>query len=303
MEKTNTNSYKTFKILFIILSIIVVAFTLTGYMLTSKEGGAIPLTSFESFYVYVIAIAISLYMVINNKNANIMIFLSLLTYVWTYYLVQQIIEYITDVNIIIEPFFYIYLSSAIFLIISLFFNDKKQINKNISTNFQNPNINIANNLNKNNFIFASFILGLKGIPLNTEVLLVNNVPDNSLDLIYAIDNNNQTIKLPIGTIKNISYKISMRIQNISKKTESNETKSMLLSAVVFGGNPMLQLAGNSAFKSLFDGISNNYDKVNFNTCYEITIETLIDGQEIKFILNTDTNPEEFTKQILNIVMK
>lgn len=302
MQKTDSNSYKTLKFLFIIISIIVVAFTLTGYMLTSKEGGAVPLTSFESFYVYIITVSISLYMVINNKNANGMIVLTILTYLWTYYLVQQMIKYITDVNIIIEPLFYVYLSSAIFLVISLFFNDKKT-DKNVKTNFQNLNNNVTDSLDKNNFLFANFILGMKGIPFNTEVLLVNNVPDNSLDLIYAIDNNNQTIKLPIGTIRNISYKTSMQIQNISKKTESNETKSMLLSAVVFGGNPMLQLAGNSAFNSMFDEISNNYDKVNFNSYYEITIETLINGQEVKFIMNTKTYPNEFVKPILNKIIK
>ena len=134
MEKTDLNSYKTLKVLFIIISIIVVAFTLTGYMLTSKEGGAVPLTSFESFYVYIITVSISLYMVINNKNANGMIVLTILTYLWTYYLVQQMIKYITDVNIIIEPLFYVYLSSAIFLVISLFFNNMKT-DKKVKTNF------------------------------------------------------------------------------------------------------------------------------------------------------------------------
>ena len=302
MEKTNSSSYKILKILFIIMSIIVVAFTLTGYMLTSKEGGSVPLTSFESFYVYIFTVVISLYMVINNKNANAMIFLSILTYLWTYYLVQQMIKYVTDVNIIIEPFFYIYLSSSIFLVISLFFNNKK-IDKNTQTSFQNLNNDVTDSLNKNNFFFANFILGMKGVPLNTEVLLVNNIPDSSLDLIYAIDNNNQTIKLPIGTIRNISYKTSMRMKNISKKTESNETKSMLLSAVVFGGNPVLQLAGNSAFNTMFDVLSNNFDKVNFDSYYEITIEILIDGQEIKLIMDTDAYPDEFVKRVLNRVIK
>ena len=302
-NNANTNNFKTIKIIFIIISIIIVLFTLTGYMLTSKEGGAVPLTSFESFYVYIITIAIALYMVINNKNANVMIILSILTYAWTYYLVQQMIKYITDVNIIIEPFFYIYLSSSIFLIISLFVNEKKQVNNEIPASLQNSNIGIENNLTKDNFIFASFVLGLKGIPYNTEALLVNNIPDNSLDLIYSIDNNNQTIKVPINNLKNISYKTSMRMQNISKKVESNETKSMLLSAVVFGGHPMLQLAGNSAFNSLFDGLSNNYDKINFNSYYEITIETFINGEEIKFILDTNSNPDIFIRQVNGAMSK
>ena len=103
--------------------------------------------------------------------------------------------------------------------------------------------------------------------------------------------------------KNISYKTSMKMQNISKRTESNETKSMLLSAVVFGGTPMLQLAGNNLFNSIFDDISNNYEKVNFNSYYELVVEILIDGQEIKLTMNTDVYPDNFVKQLLNKVIK
>ena len=154
-----------------------------------------------------------------------------------------------------------------------------------------------NNINKDDFIFGNFVLGLKGIPYNTEVLLVNNFMENTLDLVYTIDNNNQTIKVPVSDIKSISNKTNVRMQSSPKKTESNETKSMLLSAVVFGGNPLLQLAGNSAFNTLFDGISNNYDKVNFNSYFEISIDTVIDGNDIKFIINTDTNPDIFIEQI------
>ena len=298
MKKTNTN---IIKIVLIMISLIIVIFTLTGYMLTSKEGGRVPLTSFESFYAYIITVGFALYMATNNKNANVMIVLSLLTYGWTYYLVQQMIKTITDIDIIIEPFFYIYLSSSIFLIISLFFNEKKQVNNEVPIGLPNSNFGIENNINKDNFIFANFVLGLKGIPLNTEALLVNNIPDNSLDIIYSISNNNQTIKIPIYNIKNISYKTSMKMQNNSGKVESNETKSMLLSAVVFGGHPMLQLAGNSAFNSLFDGLSNNYDKVNFNSYYEITIDTFINGQEIQFILDTVSDPDIFIKQVNSVM--
>lgn len=303
VDNANVNNFKIFKIIFIIISIVIVLFTLSGNMLTSYEGGAVSLTSFESFYAYIITIALSLYMIVKNKNANVMIILSLLTYVWTYYLVQQMIKYVTNVSIIVEPFFYVYLSSSIFLIISLFFNENKEINNEIPASLQNANINMESNLNKDNFIFASFVLGLKGIPLNTETLLVNNITDNSLDLIYAIDNNSQTIRIPISNIKSISYKTSMRMQNTSKKVQSNEMKGILLSAVVFGGNPLLQSVGNSAFNYLFDDLSNNYDKVNFNAYYVIDLETFINGQEVKFVLNTDYNPDVFIKQVNNIMSK
>ncbi len=165
----------------------------------------------------------------------------------------------------------------------------------------NTKNNIEQNINEDNFIFANLILGVKGIPLYTETLLVNNIVDNSLDIIYAVENNKQAIKIPVNNVKSISCQTSTRIQNITKKTESNETKSMLLSAVVFGGHPLLQLAGNSAFNNFFDGVSSNYDKINLNTHYEITIEVIIDNQDSKFILNTSSNPEIFINQINEMI--
>lgn len=157
---------------------------------------------------------------------------------------------------------------------------------------QTLNSNVKD-LNKDNFLFAHFILGKKEIPFNSEILLVNNVLDKSLDLIYNVENNNQTIKFPIQNVKNISYKTFTKIQNIPKKNESYELKSALLSAVVFGGNSMLQLLGNSIFNSLFDQIKNGYSKVSFNTYYEIIIEI----EKKKYIINALTNPEEFIKQL------
>ena len=74
----NENNYKKPKIIFIIISIIIVLFTLTGYMIKAKEGGAIRLTSFISFYVYMITTIVAIFMVIINKKANILIIISFL---------------------------------------------------------------------------------------------------------------------------------------------------------------------------------------------------------------------------------
>ena len=324
MQNKNKSFSTSIKVLFIFLSIIVVAFSLTGNILTSNEG-SVSLLSFESFYVYIATIAISLYLTLTNKNANIMIVISILTYLWTYYLVHQMITLITDVQINIGTHFYIYLSSVIFLILSLFFNNKKEISTNINTNLSNTQQQVTNNsnndsstdlsstkqpvtnnsnndFNENKFIFTHFLTGIKGIHLNTMILLVNNIPDNSLDLIYSVNNSekdSKTIKLPLNTITNISFDTKIKMQNINKKVEENETKSSLLSAVVFGGNPLLQLAGNSGFNSLFNSTSNNYNKVKYNAYYEISIKTLIDNQELEIVLTTETNPETFINEIPN----
>jgi len=123
----NTKSkLKTSKLMLIIASILVVLYSLNGDMVRAIGKGAAPLTSYESFYAYIITIGIAIYNIINNKEANTMIGLALLTYVWTYYLVNKDIASITDEKMVIEPFFYAYLSSSVFLFISLFINEKKQ---------------------------------------------------------------------------------------------------------------------------------------------------------------------------------
>ena len=65
---------------------------------------------------------------------------------------------------------------------------------------------------------------------------------------------------------------------------------------MFGGKPLLHIMGSKGFEFLFNTLSENYDRVDYNTYYEITIDTLINNQEDKLILTTDKNPEEFIKQ-------
>ena len=90
------------------------------------------------------------------------------------------------------------------------------------------------------------------------------------------------------------------MNNFSKKVEDNETKSILLSTVVFGGNPAMLLLGKEGFNSLFNSISNNYDKIDYSAYYEITIDTLINGIETKLVLTSEKNPEQFINQINNL---
>lgn len=148
-----------------------------------------------------------------------------------------------------------------------------------------------------NVLFTNFISGVKGISLNTIMLLIDDTPNKSLNFMYNIDGN-KIMKFPIETIKNITFKSRVRMQKSDKPVEENETKSMLLSAAVFGGNPLMQFAGNSGFNSLFESLSNNYDKVDYDSYYEITIEATINNQDFRIVLTSDTNPEEFINKIL-----
>ena len=150
-------------------------------------------------------------------------------------------------------------------------------------------------------IFCGLVMGIKGVPFNTEILLVNNIPDSTLDIIYAVDKVNQTIKIPVSNVKNVSFVSKVRMQNTGKRVESHEMKSALLSAALFGGNPILQMAGTGAINSLFDDLSSNYDKVNFSAYYEMSVEAVVDGIEKEFVFNTDTNPEVFVNQVKGVL--
>ncbi len=150
-------------------------------------------------------------------------------------------------------------------------------------------------------IFCGLVMGIKGVPFNTEILLVNNIPDSTLDIIYAVDKVNQTIKIPVSNVKNVSFVSKVRMQNTGKRVESHEMKSALLSAALFGGNPILQMAGTGAINSIFDDLSSNYDKVNFSAYYEMSVEAVVDGIEKEFVFNTDTNPETFVNQVKGVL--
>lgn len=302
----NTGNAKIIKIFLILLSLVVVIMSMFGNILTSDSAGAVGISSFESFYFYIIAIIAAIYMAGNNKNANIPIVIALLTYGWTYLLVQQMVDYFAGITkIYYEPLLFVYFGSAIFLLIALFINDKKEVVEEVKDENQIPE-EVASlvgtnegGLNKDNFIFANFVLGLRGIPLGTDVLMVNNIGEKTLDFIYMFNGVNQTTKISFSDIKNITFKTSMKMQNTQKKAEEHETKSMLLSLALYGGNPIMQTMGNSALNKLFDEVSNNYDKVSFNAYYEMVIEMVLNGEDAKFILETQANPEIFVNQLNN----
>ena len=152
----------------------------------------------------------------------------------------------------------------------------------------------------NNLIFANYISGIKTIPLNTVLLVVNDIPSNSITFTFELDGK-KLMRFPYDTIKNISYRSRVQMETSAKKPEETEVKSSLLSAAVFGGNPIMQLAGSKGINGLLSGLSNNYDKVDYSEYYEIVMEVVISDQALRIVLNTDTNPEEFINKIKDII--
>ena len=88
----------------------------------------------------------------------------------------------------------------------MFFRKNKDVNQKENEPISNDN---PNNFNENYLIFTNYVTGIKGMPLYTPILLVNNIPDNSLDIIYNLSNNkddNKTIKYPMSVIKKYPMK-------------------------------------------------------------------------------------------------
>lgn len=280
------------KLIFILLSFIIVMFSSTAAIVVSNKGSANLLT-FESFYAYLVIIVFAIYNILKNKKSNLLVVLALLTYAWTYFLIQQMINNITDVNITISNNFYLYLSSSVFLLFSLFINDnkKEETVEKLSSS--------GNDFDDSLFLFTSFVLGIKEIPFGSEVLITNNLEENTINLIYRINNSNQNFQIQKNKIKNINCTSRARTALKNKKVEDNETKSLLLSAVMFGGNPIVQTLGNDGFNMLFNTLSNNYDKVEFNVEYEIIIEYLMDNQLKRIVVVSKINPKKFLDNILN----
>lgn len=285
------------KILFIVLSIIVIVFSLMGNIVASSDG-AVSLIHFESFYLYIVAILGSLYLSFNGKNANGLILLSLLSYVWTYFLVDEMIKGIIEVELTIQPMFYVYLSSSVFLGIALFFNNKSD------KDFNNPIVNAqdCDVVDQNNFLFTNFLSGFKEIPYNTIILLVNDTKSSSLNLVYKLAEE-QTIQIPFSAINSVSCVNRVRVSKNSKKVEDHTIKSMLLSTAMFGGAPVLQVASFYGMNSLFDTMSNNYEKVNFNSYYEVIVETMVDNELKKIVFTCDIDPKQFIDKLLSKISK
>lgn len=292
MNKQNeSNNSNGIKFVLMIFSVILILISLTGGIIVSDKG-SVPLFHFESFYIYLIAMAVAFYKVLNNKKSNIPIFIAFLSYFYTCFLCWQMFKYITDIKLHLGIHFYIYLSSSVFLLIALFINDKK-----VDSNNNKKELIDMKGINSNDFLFTRFVFGFKEIPYDSDILLVNNKLNKSLDLVYSINGEKKTQEISFNNITKVSYTSKVRTSSNERKFTDNEIKGDLLSAVVFGGNPIAQLVGANGFNLLFDSVSNDYAKVMFNVEFEVKIEAVIENENKIIVFTSDINPDKFIKEL------
>ena len=276
------------KAVFIGLSFLFTLVSLMSDILVSVSDN-ISLFQFESFYVYLIATSLSLYLTMKKRGANIPIVIALTTYVWTVIRCQDAIRIVNEDTVVYGMGFYIYLSSAIFLFIALFFNRKKTTIEEVEKQKK------INGFDTDNVLFTRYIGGIKDMPVNTDMLVVNNAPDEEIDLIYADKTSDlrRTLVIPKNTVKGVTVEAKVIMDRVKEQMEHNETKGALLSAANYGGESIVNMLGDKGCNHVIFNESINYDREKKNTYYEITIDTKVGGMDTIIVLSTGTNPKAF----------
>lgn len=157
----------------------------------------------------------------------------------------------------------------------------------------NNNVNVEENI-----LFTNYVSGIKDMHYNTDIILVNDIINKAVNLVYG-KGTNQIFIFPYNCLNNITYTSRVRMSTSIPKSNEYETRNALLSAVVFGGNPIMQILGNKAFNYLSSSLTNNYSKVNYNTYYEIVIPINTTNGLINIKLTSDIDPKNIIDKINN----
>lgn len=153
-------------------------------------------------------------------------------------------------------------------------------------------------------LYVNKVSGFKEIPFNTLMLLVNDHSKNNLTINYEVDGVSKTDTISRSKITDVSFNSRMLMENNKKEIVTNEMKSHLAAAALFGGNPLAQYLGGNGINGLLNTMSDNYDKVELNTYFEITLTYLNEENETqKMMFTTTDNPEKFINFLKTTINK
>lgn len=153
-------------------------------------------------------------------------------------------------------------------------------------------------------LYVNKVSGFKEIPFNTLMLLVNDHSKNNLTINYEVDGVSKTDTISRSKITDVSFNSRMLMENNKKEIVTNEMKSHLAAAALFGGNPLAQYLGGNGINGLLNTMSDNYDKVDLNTYFEITLTYLNEENETqKMMFTTTDNPEKFINFLKTTINK
>lgn len=151
---------------------------------------------------------------------------------------------------------------------------------------------------ENEVLFTTYTVGYKGIPYGSTVLLLNNTKDKTLDIVYSAEGQQNKIAIPLSSLKNISFSTRPVTVNVDEKYVDYDQRSSLIAFAIFGGG-MPYMIGSDVISKTQKIFSTNYNKVQYNTEYEIEIECTINNEEKDIFLTARDNPELFIDTIKN----
>lgn len=215
-------------------------------------------------------------------------------YTYTYFSLLKVIKIIEGtgsikvrgiINIKYEMGFYLYVLSAVVILISIFVNHKEKV--------ETGNYN-TEELDFDSFLLCNKILGIKEIPYNALVLLKKS--DNNLSIEYQYEEKINNYLIPLNTIKDISSTQDMAIDYSSNELEDFNSANTLLSYSLLAGHPLAAMGANK----LLDELTVDYEKGKITSWFIITIKYEQDGEILELKFKTKKNPRKFIEKLKNM---
>ena len=187
--------------------------------------------------------------------------------------------------------FYLYILSAVILIISIFI-------KNNTDDVDKGNYNV-DGIDKDSFILCNMILGIKEIPFNSLVLLKK--VDNALSIDFHNGDNVSSHTIPLDSIIDMSISEDLSVSHGDLMTldvvnSDVASANILLAYSLFPGYPLASMGINS----FLDNLLADYEKTDVKTWFIITIKYKQNEEELEIRFKTSKNPKSFVDKLKNM---
>lgn len=142
-------------------------------------------------------------------------------------------------------------------------------------------------------LYVNKLSGLKGVPFNTFILLVNDHSKNNLTINYEVEGEFKTETISRTKIKEVGY--VSRVQMDAKvEAVSEELKNKLAANALFGDHPLNKVLGANVVNYNVVHTIENKEVKGLNTNYEITITYINEEDESqRLMFGTSEDPEKF----------
>lgn len=256
----------------------------------------VSLYSFEvkGFKIALAAGVFLVYSLVTKRKALsiISILIAFLGYFYTGY--SLFFSGLTSLNISYGLGFYLYFASFFFLGISsivfllTLLNKEKVDDKSIHVDDSLENISNI----QGKYILANYIMGISKRPdLYEKISVIVSSPEtNNLGIVIGSDPP-VDLTIPYNDIVSICINGRVIMNNVKKEIKDDYTANVLLLLTLTNNLLVTQIVAKSGLMSDLS----NYDKIKYDTLYEIEITYMENGVSNKLLFHSKINPNEFFK--------